>query len=150
MLTVHEREKMVLCSTSSSLHKVEITGEKLEPPFSRICSGNDNFITQILLSFWNKYNLPSDSGEAIPGTNQMSALSWVAYTCSIWTSVQSVLKCSSRGVFKDISFKAKNFLTPLDFWDDGTIFHVWVSKGSSLYAPGVTHQGIIDKSPPGF
>ena len=51
MLTVHEQEKMVLCSMSSSLHKVEVTGEKLEPPFSRICNGNDNFITQILLSF---------------------------------------------------------------------------------------------------
>lgn len=51
MLRVHEEEKTVLCSTSSSLHKAEITGEKLEPPFSRICNGNDNFITQILLSF---------------------------------------------------------------------------------------------------
>ena len=50
MLKADAREKTVLCSMSSSVHKVEITGEKIEPPFSHICNGNDNFITQTLLS----------------------------------------------------------------------------------------------------
>lgn len=65
----------MLRSMSNSLHKVEITGEKMEPPYSRICNGNDNLITQILLSSEINGNLPLDNGEAIPGINQTSALS---------------------------------------------------------------------------
>ena len=51
MLREDTLEKKVLCSMSNSLHKVEITGEKIEPPYSHICNGNNNLITQTLLSF---------------------------------------------------------------------------------------------------
>ena len=95
MLRADAREKTVLCSMSSSVHKVEITGEKIEPPFSHICNGNDNFITQTLLSVWNKCNQAPDSGEAAPGTNQASALSWVACPRAACTSFQRIPKCSS-------------------------------------------------------
>ena len=128
MLKADAREKTVLCSMSSSVHKVEITGEKIEPPFSRICNGNDNFITQTLLSVWNKCNQAPDSGDAAPGTNPASALSWVHV---LLAPVSRAFPSAPR-VFTDISFKTKNFPTLLDLWDDWTVFRVWLSTGSNL------------------